>query len=151
MDFQVLQAESKDSSAIASLFNEYRMFYEQDSNIDLALSFIQARLLSKESVIFYAVSSSSSDYLGFTQLYPSFSSVSAQRTWILNDLYVCEAARKQGVARALMLKARDFAISQQAKSISLMTARDNVNAQALYESLGFVRDQQFYSYSLSLK
>ncbi|MGW8957668.1 GNAT family N-acetyltransferase [Paenibacillus sp. NPDC055715] len=66
--------------------------------------------------------------LGFTQLYPSFSSVSMKRTWILNDLYVQEEARKQGIAQALLDKAKLHAIQSNAKSLELQTAPDNTNA-----------------------
>ena len=81
-------------------------------------------------------------------MYPSFSSVSAKRSWILNDLYVAAGSRRSGVARTLMNAAKDFAIGTGAKGLSLSTARSNVIAQALYESLGYEKDSDFYSYYL---
>lgn len=90
------------------------------------------------------------DVLGFTQLYPGFSSVSARPSWILNDLYVSPNARRAGVAKLLMNTAKDFADSTQAKGISLETSLDNVNAQALYETLGYKKSDGFYSYYLPL-
>ena len=88
--------------------------------------------------------------LGFTQLYPSFSSVSTKRLWILNDLFVSDEARRFGVARALMEKARIFAIETDAKGLILETALDNEPAQALYESLGYTRDDEYYRYLLNV-
>ena len=87
--------------------------------------------------------------IGFTQLYPSFSSSSAQRIWILNDLFVTPAVRGNGVARQLLDTARNHAIATGAKRLALSTARDNP-AQKLYESVGYERDNVFYHYSLAL-
>ncbi|WP_328590360.1 GNAT family N-acetyltransferase [Veronia nyctiphanis] len=88
--------------------------------------------------------------VGFTQLYPSFSSVSAQKTWILNGLFVKEEARGQGAGKALLDAAKAFTHSTGAKGLSLETAKDNHHAQALYESLGYEKDDRYYSYFLTL-
>lgn len=149
MEIFVKRASLEDAKNVAYLFNDYRVFYKQKSDITVALEFISERLDKNESVIFFA-HDAKGDLLGFTQLYPSFSSVSAKRSWILNDLYVSSAARRLGVARKLMNAAKDFAISTDAKGISLETAPDNVNAQALYESLGYEKSSGFYSYYLSV-
>lgn len=149
MKIVVKRASLEDAKNVATLFNDYRVFYKQESDITVALKFISERLDRNESVIFCA-QDAKGVLIGFTQLYPNFSSVSAKRSWILNDLYVSSAARRLGVARKLMNAAKDFAISTDAKGISLETAPDNVNAQALYESLGYEKSSGFYSYYLSV-
>ena len=53
-------------------------------------------------------------------------------------------------ARALMETARAYASSQGASRLDLETAIDNHQAQALYEGLGYEREQHFYKYSLDL-
>ena len=88
--------------------------------------------------------------LGFTQLYPTFSSVSAQLTWVLNDLYVVADARRLGVGKQLMETARAFALETNSKGIALETGKDNVTAQALYESLGYQKSDGVYHYFLTL-
>ncbi|MBA1279345.1 GNAT family N-acetyltransferase [Pseudomonas sp. MTM4] len=125
------------------------MFYGQPSNLELARNFIAERIRNDESVIFYARDTAES-YIGFTQLYPVFSSISARRSWILNDLYVAESARGRGVGRMLMNRAREHAIATGATGVSLETAKANAGAQRLYESLGYARDDEFYSYFLDL-
>ena len=50
-----------------------------------------------------------------------------------------------------MNTARDYALSTGAKGLVLETATDNVVAQRLYESLGYVRDTGYYTYCLDLK
>ena len=83
-----------------------------------------------------------------TSSHPSFSSASMQRLWILNDLYVAPEGRRHGVGRALLQAAREHAERTQAKGLELMTARDNYAAQALYESMGWQRDEVFLPYTL---
>ena len=112
-------------------------------------NFIYQRIENKDSVIFFAINHAGT-YLGFTQLYPMFSSVSVQRTWVLNDLYVSLDARRMGVGKMLMNKAEKFAIESGAKGISLETGVENINAQSLYESIGYHKDENIY-YSLNLK
>lgn len=144
------RADVHDLDALAPLFDAYRVFYRQASSLTAARAFLDARLHRGESVIFVARDPASDAALGFTQLYPSFSSVSAQRIWILNDLFVAPAARKRGVARALMERARTFAAGDGAIRLVLETSGNNHAAQALYESLGYVRDAGTRHYSLEL-
>lgn len=144
----VSRATHGDLDALVPLFDAYRVFYRQPSDPDAARAFLDARLQHDESVVFIARGNGVPT--GFTQLYPAFSSVAARRVWILNDLFVAPAARKRGVARALMDAARIFAASTGAVRITLETARDNRAAQALYESLGYGRDDGMFAYSLTL-
>ncbi|HHL31023.1 MAG TPA: GNAT family N-acetyltransferase [Oceanospirillales bacterium] len=143
------QAQSKDLIHIAALFDAYRVFYQQASDLQLALQFIQQRYDLNESVIFYA-QDEHGNYVGFTQLYPSFSSVSAKRSWILNDLYVSKEYRSSGIGTLLLNKAKEFAIATQAKGIALETAASNIRAQKLYESLGYHKDTEI-SYFLNVQ
>lgn len=142
------RATLDDLDALAALFDAYRVFYRQVSDPATARSFLDERLRRNESVIFIARDGGNREALGFTQLYPSFSSVSAGRIWVLNDLFVTPAARNCGVARALMNRARDFAMETGALRLVLETAEDNHAAQALYESLGYARESGERHYSL---
>lgn len=143
--FTIYEAALDDLDLIAPLFDGYRQFYGQASDLDGARAFLRARLELDESVILLAVHDGVG--LGFIQLYPSFSSVTMQRLWTLNDLYVAPAARRQGVATDLLEAARQYAIETESKGLELATAPDNTAAQALYEALGWQRDS-FYHYYL---
>jgi ribosomal protein S18 acetylase RimI-like enzyme len=145
---RVSEARLSDAAAIAPLFDAYRQFYRQVPDPALARAFIHERLALRESVILLAQDEGGAA-LGFTQLYPSFSSVAARRTWILNDLYVLPTARGQGVGRALLEAAKAHALATGARRLDLSTAHDNP-AQKLYEALGYARDDAFYHYSLPL-
>ncbi len=131
---------------VVPLFDAYRRFYEKKPNLPVAEKFLRARLENAESVIFLARIEGQA--VGFTQLYPTFSSVSAQTAWILNDLYVAESARGRGVGAALLEHAARYAKETGAKGLELATAKDNLTAQRLYERLGWVREDNFYRYEL---
>jgi GNAT superfamily N-acetyltransferase len=149
MSVQVRRAELGDASLVAALFDGYRQFYRQASDLPLALSFIEERIQNKDSVIFIA-EDEASHAVGFTQLYPSFSSVAARRTWILNDVFVVPERRGHGIGFALLTAAKSYAIETGAKRLSLSTAHDNP-AQKLSEAFGFVRNTAFYQYDLTLR
>ena len=121
---------------VARLFDQYRGFYGQPSDPVLARDFIRERMERDESVILLAWVDDAA--VGFTQLYPAFSSVSASRVWILNDLLVLPEARRKGVARALLSAAADFVRADGALRLELETDHDNATAQALYRAMGWV-------------
>jgi GNAT superfamily N-acetyltransferase len=147
---RIIQATSDRLEALAALFDGYRQFYGQPSDRDGARAFLAERLERGESVLLLALldQEGRETPAGLAQLYPSFSSVSMRRLWILNDLYVAQEARNHGVARALLQAARGYAERTGAKGLELMTARDNTAAQALYESMGWRRDEDFLPYTL---
>jgi len=128
-----------EANLVFDLFDSYRQFYKQPSDKLLAETFINQRLSNNESVIFVAIDGDTP--IGFTQLYPKYSSVSAAKNWILNDLYVESSARKTGVGRMLIEKAMAFAKGQGATYVQLETAVDNFTAQSLYEAIGFVKQE----------
>jgi ribosomal protein S18 acetylase RimI-like enzyme len=146
----VRQAGAGDVDAVAPLFDAYRQFYQQPSDPALARAFIAERLARAESVIFLAERDGQA--IGFVQLYPLFSSTAARprRLWLLNDLFVSPSARGSGVARALMDRARRLGEETGAAGLELATARTNVPAQRLYESLGWQQDELFLRYELGL-
>lgn len=135
-----------DLGVIALLFDAYRRFYEQSADLVLATRFIRARMENDESVILLA-SNEAGEALGFCQLYPSFCSVEAAPICTLYDLFVAPAARRAGAGRALLLAAERHAAANGKVRMDLTTARTNHAAQSVYESLGWVRDEVFLSYS----
>ena len=148
MPVSVLRADRSHLDALAGLFDGYRQFYRQPSDPEGARRFLAERFEYEDSVVY--VAADGERLVGFTQLYPFWSSVRMRRVWVLNDLFVDEGARGQGVARALMEAARAFAASTGAASLELATERDNAPAQALYDSLGYARDEAYWHYALAL-
>jgi ribosomal protein S18 acetylase RimI-like enzyme len=146
---KVVHAEIEHLNAVGTLFDQYRVFYGQESNFYESRHFILDRMLKDESIILLALDDKN-EAAGFVQLYPTFSSVSLEQLWILNDLYVAPSHRRQGIAKELIEEAKQFASSVGSKGLILETARTNTPAQSLYESLGFRKDTDFEHYSLNV-
>ncbi len=141
-------ANIKDVEEVAKLFDLYRQFYQQPSDIDLAKSFISARLEQNESMIILA--ETKNHLIGFCQLYPTFCSIEAARIYSLYDLFVHPDSRRTGAGRMLLLAAEQHASSGKFVRMDLTTGQSNVQAQHLYESLGWVRDEVYFAYSKSV-
>lgn len=138
------KATELDLEGIASLFNSYRIFYSQPADEAGARSFIENRLKEKDSVIF--VAADQTGYKGFVQLYPTYSSISMKKAWILNDLYVITSARQQGIAQKLVELAIELCGNTKAAYLTLETVPTNEQAKKLYEKNGFVLDETFLHY-----
>lgn len=148
--FRVRQAAIQDLDSLAELFDEYRVFYEADSDLSGAREFLWNRFEHNESVIYLSEETETGRAAGFAQLYPSFSSVSMRRIWILNDLYVRDEYRGIGVGRGLLEAVREYAVLTKAKRVELTTATTNQTAQRLYEKNGYELEQTFLKYWLTV-
>ena len=148
MNAAIRLAEARDLDQLAELFDQYRQFYECPPDLGAAKNWLAENLERGRSTLFAA--DNGSQLLGFTQLYPALCSVDLVDYFVLYDLYVVEAARRQGIARALMNAASDWAKAQGAARLDLETARDNAPGQALYRDLGYELDEVFLKFSLDL-
>lgn len=141
-NISVIQAQLKHVDAVAEVFDAYRQYYGQEADIEGAKHFLAERIRNQESVIFLALANGKA--LGFTQLYPGFSSVSMRRSWVLNDLFVREDIRSKGIGKTLLAAAQHFILQQGHKGLLLETTPDNTRAQSLYERFGWVREHNYY-------
>jgi GNAT superfamily N-acetyltransferase len=148
MSIHIRRAVADDVELIAPLFDAYRIFYKQTSNIALAKTFLTERLHKDESIVFIAFDDD--EAVGFVQMYTLFSSVYCKRKWLLNDLFVAEKARTKGVADALLNTSVKFATSTDSYGLLLQTAVDNFRAQKVYERNGWVRDEKFFVYNFAI-
>jgi len=146
-DIAIVRATRAELADLVPLFDGYRQFYGHRSDLAAARAFLGDRLERSESVIYLAYTGPR-EAAGFTQLYPSFSSVSLKPLWILNDLFVRPDIRRGGVGRALLERARQHAVETGAKGLVLSTGVTNKAAQTLYESCGWLRDDEFFQYYL---
>jgi ribosomal protein S18 acetylase RimI-like enzyme len=153
VSLEVITASFDHLPQLAPLFDAYRVFYDQSSDIEAARAFLHERFTLGESIVFIAMLEAGTETraVGFTQLYPMFSSVSLKRMWILNDLYVEADVRGQRVAERLIERAVQLAKESGAKGIQLETAHTNTSGQKLYERLGFEReDLEYRTYFLPI-
>ncbi len=145
---EVRQAVFADLEALSTLLDDYRRFYGRSSDTAAARAFLRGRFEHGQSVMFLAADGVTP--AGFTQLYPSFSSVSLARVFILNDLFVAPTHRGAGVGARLLDAAAGYARAMGAVRLSLNTDVENTSAQALYEAKGWKRDQDYFAYHLAL-
>ena len=145
----IRKANLEDIAQLSVLFNDYRIFYHQASDLTLAETYLAARMKAQESVIF--VAEWQGELSGFSQLYPTFCSVACAPYFVLYDLFVAKSARRQGAAEALLKASAEFAREQGADRLELATAIDNTQAQELYEKCGWELDQTFFHYALPLR
>jgi ribosomal protein S18 acetylase RimI-like enzyme len=148
LEVLVRRVDAAEAERVAPLFALYREFYGKQYDEAVAADFLRTRLEREESVVL--VAEQGGEEVGFTQLYPGFSSVSAAPVWVLNDLYVLEQARGSGAAPALMEHAEQLARAAGAVALQLETARDNTRARRLYERQGYVVEDGYLHYAKSL-
>ena len=142
----IRRAGASDLDAATRLFEGYQAFYGREHPAGAARAFLAERFDKRDSVVLLAWRADAA--VGFVQLYPSFASLSLAPSWILNDLFVEPSSRGRGVARALMEAVRQLARESGAAEVLLQTARDNAEARALYQSLGYRLDEHFLVYTL---
>ncbi|MBI6726644.1 GNAT family N-acetyltransferase [Pseudomonas viridiflava] len=148
---RIIKATLEHLDLLCPLFVKYREFYGELPFPDSSRDFLEKRLRREESVIYLALAKDDENrLLGFCQLYPSYSSLSLKRVWILNDIYVAEDARRQLVADHLMKEAKKMGKETQAVRMRVSTSSNNDVAQKVYESIGFKEDTQFKNYVLPI-
>lgn len=148
---EIKRINLSEANLVVGLFNQYRIFYGKFSDLGMAKAFIDARLENNESIIFVAMDADKP--VGFTQLYPTYSSARLSKNWILNDLFVDSDYRKQGIGEELIKTAMSFAKGQGSTFLQLETAIDNLTAQRLYETIGFKKqepDNEFFLYRINV-
>ncbi len=138
MTISYRRAGLADLDRVAPLFDAYRGFYGQSSDLPRARHWLEQRLARGEATVLLA--ERDGEPVGFTLLYPGYSSVGTGHVLLLNDLFVSQNARRSGVATGLLNAAADYGREQGVLRLSLETASDNVAAQALYRSAGWTAD-----------
>jgi ribosomal protein S18 acetylase RimI-like enzyme len=156
------RANIADVERLAPLFDAYRQFYRLPADLALSRDYLRARLARAEAVVLLAQAAEAPPApedahraaepraTGFCLLYPGWCSLAAAPIFVLNDLYVTPDARRTGVGVQLLKAAEALGRSAGAVRLDLQTARTNAPAQALYESLGWRRDEVYLTYSLEL-
>ncbi len=146
---KIIKAGINHLDELTELFDLYRQFYKKKSDKDSAKIFLRERIKRNESVIFLC-HDENSNAIGFTQLYPYFTSVGMKRAWILNDMYVRKEGRKHGAGEKLIESVRKFAVNTGSGFVMLETQKTNKKACRLYEKMGFNLDRERRYYYLEI-
>ena len=145
LNFNIRKAFPEDLPALSKMFDAYRVFYEKSSDLNAAEIFLKARMDNQDSVIFVA-ESTVSDLVGFTQLYPLFSSTRMQKLWLLNDLFINPDFRGKGISILLIEAAKTLCRETNSCGLVLETAKTNIIGNALYPKTRFQLDTEHNYY-----
>jgi len=146
---KIIQANETHLDQVVELFDAYRVWYRKPSDKSTARTFLLERMESKESII-YVAEDDQGKLVGFTQLYPIFSSTRMKRMWLLNDLFVQSESRGKGVSKMLINQAKELAKSNNACGILLETEKSNDIGNKLYPSMDFeLESNNFYFWTNS--
>lgn len=145
----IRKATIQDLDQLTALFDQYLVFYKKPSDFEKHKSYLKERIENNEAIVFLAFDEElNNEAVGFTLIYPTFSSVRLSKILILNDLYVNSSIRNNGIGERLINKTIELAKELGADLVRLRTAKDNNVAQGLYHKTGFIRDELYYTYDL---
>jgi GNAT superfamily N-acetyltransferase len=150
MSTTIRQATLQDLEPLSLLFDGYRIFYEEASDLEGVNLFLKDRISNKDSDIFVALDSTGT-MTGFLQLYPIFSSTRMKRFFLLNDLFVHPSYRGQGISKAMILEVQKFTKEIGSCGLLLETAKTNLIGNKLYPSVGFICDTEHNYYTWDTK
>jgi ribosomal protein S18 acetylase RimI-like enzyme len=148
MELKIIRANKNHINGVSILFDLYRQFYKYQKDFKNSKNYIHNRIVNDESIIFICIENEK--IVAFVQLYETFDSLNLNKKIVLYDLYVLKNYRKLGIAKRLMNKSKDFAINNNFSRIELSTSINNYSAQKLYESLDYIRDKEYYEYSIEI-
>lgn len=142
------EVTSSDLDGLAEMFDQYRQFYRQPSDMEGARRFLAERISLKDSLIYIA--KEENEYSGFVQCYPLFTSVGMKKLWLLNDLFVKEKFRRRGISRLLIVQCKQLARKTGAKGLMLETEKSNAPGNMLYPNEGFIlnTESNFYTWTI---
>lgn len=141
----IIQATLDHLDELVPLFEAYRIWYKKPSKELKTRQFLTERILKRESIIFL-IYTEGGQAVGFTQLYPTFSSIRLGRLWLLNDLFVSPEARGKGYSIALIEHVKDMARKTGAVGVVLQTDITNEIGNQLYPRTGFELDSAVCNY-----
>jgi GNAT superfamily N-acetyltransferase len=143
-EYAVRRANLSDIEQLVQLFESYRIFYKKEPNQKAASDFLKKRLVQNDSVFF--ICSKDQQIGAFTQLYPIFSSTRMKRLWLLNDLFVSNEYRGEGLSKLLIQRCKDYCHETDACGLILETGKSNDIGNRLYPSVGFILDEKYNHY-----
>lgn len=135
---KIIKAEIQHLDEFAVLFNSYRIFYRQNSDLEKSRTFLKDRIINEESLTFLAIEDGKA--VGFAQLYSLFHYKTLQRQWLLSDLFVSPEYRGRGLSVMLIDKCKTLCYETGACGLLLETEKTNDIGNQLYPRCGFEID-----------
>ena len=140
-----------DLDDLLPLMRGYCDFYEVDPS-DEALLAMSRELIAdprKEGLQLIA-RAEDGRAVGFATIFWTWSTLSASRIGVMNDIFVAVDARGSGAAEQLIEACAERCRERGISELDWQTAHDNVRAQKLYDRVGAQRDERWLDYSLAV-
>jgi GNAT superfamily N-acetyltransferase len=147
-NLSVRQATIQDLPNVIPVFDCYREHFKQQKNPLAVEKFLFEKFEHRESVLY--IVEQQTEIIGFAQLYPVFSSLTLQRVWLLNDFYIAEKYRRNGVGNQLFAALKEFCLLTKSKGIELSVEHTNIKGWTFWEKQGFKLDEAFRYYFYKL-
>jgi GNAT superfamily N-acetyltransferase len=133
------------------LMRGYCDFYEVDPSDDALLAMSRMLIDDPElEGVQLIARDDDGQAVGFATIFWTWSTLSASRLAVMNDLFVVADARGGGHADALIAECVERARARGATELAWQTAKDNARAQAVYDRVGATRDERWLDYSLDV-
>jgi GNAT superfamily N-acetyltransferase len=146
-ELEIAPIAGEEYEELLPLIAAYQRFYEvADVDEERNRSFFRRFLAPSEDGLLLGARREGR-LVGYACLYWHFSSTQAVETVLMNDLYVVDSSRGEGVGRALIEASAEVARERGAASVEWSTAPDNRTAQRLYDATGAERSE-WVSYEL---
>jgi GNAT superfamily N-acetyltransferase len=140
----------RDLPDLLPLMRAYCDFYGVDPPDDALLAMCRALVADPEREGVQLIARDGEGRaLGFATVFWSWSTLSAARIGVMNDLYVSPAARGSGLAEALIEACLERSAERGARELCWQTAKDNLRAQRVYERVGG-RREEWLDYALEV-
>jgi GNAT superfamily N-acetyltransferase len=132
------------------LMRGYCDFYEVDPSDEALLALSRTLIADPDQGIQLIARDGGGNAVGFATVFWTWSTLSASRLGVMNDLFVAEGARGGGLAEALIAECAARCRERGATELAWQTAHTNERAQAVYDRVGAKRDERWLDYSLSV-
>jgi GNAT superfamily N-acetyltransferase len=140
-----------DLPELLPLMRGYCDFYEVDPPDDELLAMARTLIADPEHEGVQLIARDEGGRaVGFATIFWTWSTLSASRLGVMNDLFVAEDARGGGAAEALIAACAERCREHGATSLEWQTAHTNERAQAVYDRVGARRDDRWLDYSLEV-
>jgi GNAT superfamily N-acetyltransferase len=140
-----------DLPELLPLMRGYCDFYEVNPSDDELLAFSRELLASPElDGVQLLARDDEGRAIGFATILWTWSTLSASRIAVMNDLFVSPDGRGSGAADALIEACAERAREHGATSLEWQTARDNERARKVYDRVGGRMSDRWVDYDLSL-
>ena len=150
MAIAITRVIESDLDDLLPLMRGYSDFYEVDPSDDALLALSRMLVLDPDQGLQLIARDDEGAALGFATIFWTWSTLTAARLGVMNDLFVTPDARGSGWADALIAACVERCRARGVRELAWQTAYTNLRAQAVYDRVGATRDDRWLDYSLSV-